>query len=182
MKRDKIQKQIAKRKEQYKPDESKVGRKTIQEKAKETEIRRLEVTEMLLKGYLQKDVIRRLSEKYGVTTRTLQSDVKLALKNIYISYETKIPELIDEHIAKYKYIYREAMEANDLKSALSALASVEKLLKLHNIETQVNIQQNTIDLKNLSMSELKELLNEGNKSIQTNGTTDTTSKTKEKKK
>lgn len=34
----------------------------------------------------------------------------------------------------------------------------EKILRLHNPDTQVNIQQNTLNLEKLTVEELKELL------------------------
>lgn len=127
--------------------------------------RRDQAMKKLLKGHTTSEISLMIREQYGVSRATAERDISYCYDQIRKKYERSqnIPQLVAEHIAKYEQIRVLALEAYDFKAAISALQSIEKLLKLHKDEPLIALQQNNtnINLENLSMEELLKLMENG---------------------
>lgn len=126
--------------------------------------RREDVMTWLLKGWRTSDILRETQQEYGVSRVTVERDITHCYAEIKKKYERDIPTIISNHIAKYEEIHRAAMELGDFRSSIAALQAIEKLLKLHVEQPLVMLQQNNLNLDNLSLNELQQLLS----STQTN--------------
>ena len=126
-----------------------------------TQTRRKEVLEqlMLFKGhtYIQ-DYIQ---GKYGIGKKAVERDITLCYKKIAKDYPVETQKVIEKHIALYYDLAKDAKEQYDPKGAASILEKVEKLLGLHKQDVAVQVNNNTlnVNLENLSVEELKDLLN-----------------------
>jgi hypothetical protein len=153
-------------KEKIKERQDKFLNKTIKRKLKsrkelmeEKVLRRLDVNELILQGLPVTKIANIITEKWLCNEKTVRRDIEANYKQIFEKFEQEIPKIIAGHIAKYEYIYQKAVDGHDYRSALSALQSIEKLLKLHDAQPLVMYQQNNnINLENLSTDELRRLL------------------------
>lgn len=137
-------------------------RHVVKSSRQEIDLRHSDIMEQLLNGRRSKDIIRNICDQYGITKKTVQRDITLCYGAIRKRFERNTDDLIAEHIAKYEHIHKKALEAYDFKAAITALQSIEKLLKLHKDEPLVAIQQNNMNLSNLTMDELLKLLEKSN--------------------
>lgn len=123
-----------------------------------SEQRMLEVVSLLLDLKPKKEIYQYIYDNYGVGTKTCDYLIAEAYKVIKADYNVDREAVVNTHIQKY---YEIANNCNglDSKNQLAALAAVEKLLRLH--QPDVAIQNNTLnlDLKDVSIADLKELLN-----------------------
>jgi len=124
--------------------------------------RREDVMTSLLRGWRTADIIKATTTNYNVSKVTIERDITHCYAEIRKKYEREIPDIISNHIAKYEEIHRAAMELGDFRSCIAALQAIEKLLKLHVEQPLIAIQNNTVNLDNLSLHELQELLSETN--------------------
>jgi hypothetical protein len=122
----------------------------------EKEMRLNEVVEMYgeLKSY--GEIQKFLMEKYGLTKKStepyLREGRELLLKSI-----PDAKEIVAKHIRKYTKIAR-SNEETDVRSTMIALVNIEKLLKLHNPETQINQQFNTLNLEGVDIQSIMETI------------------------
>jgi len=125
--------------------------------------RRNEVMEMMLKGYTKQSIIEKITEDYSCKPSTVVKDIAYAHTDMYKYYDFDPTEMVKEHIAKYDKIIEQAEIVYDFNTKLKAMQQKEKLLNLHSPDFIVNVQNNnttnTVNLENLSVEELKSLLN-----------------------
>lgn len=117
-----------------------------------------EIIELLVEGRTRNEVRLHLNNKYGVSRRNHDNDIESAFVTIREEYEKENGSTISKHFAIYNKIISQAIEDKQYDIALKAMLQSEKILRLHNPDTQVNIQQNTLNLEKLTVEELKELL------------------------
>lgn len=124
-----------------------------------TDERNKYVAELLLKGWSRIDITNHCVDEWGLAETTMKRQIQRANEYIIKHYAENPAAVVNKHIAMYYDLYKEH-KTIDPSSAIKALNSVEKLLKLHNPETLV--QQNTlnVNLENLSFNELKKLLHD----------------------
>lgn len=123
-----------------------------------------EVIELLVEGRTRNEVRIHLQQKYGTSRRSHDYDIEEAFKQIREQYEKDNGSTISKHFAIYDKIISQAIEDKMYETALKSMVQKEKLLKLHNPDTQVNVQNNTLkaDLSHLTVDQIKELLDDNN--------------------
>ena len=135
-------------------------------------VRRKFVHKLMLQGLDRKDIIEVARKKFHKSSKTIDHDITLNRKKIMARLEKSTNEIISEHIERYMNIYRTTSEPYilnedgeedlnplyDPKVAMTAMNAIEKLLKLHTPENQVNIQNNRLEIKADNLEELKKLL------------------------
>jgi 3-methyladenine DNA glycosylase AlkC len=115
------------------------------------------VAEKILKGVPRNDIIEYCIDEFGVQRSTVQRQIHRA--NLYIreNYSVKPEDVVNIHIQKYYDIINQ-WDRVDGKTQIAAMQAIEKLLNLHKPETLMQNNTLNLNLKDLSMSELKELL------------------------
>jgi len=117
-----------------------------------------EVMTALLRGSNTREIVKTITQQYAVSKPTVERDISHCYDLIKKEYSRDLPQVIATHIGKYEEIHRSAMELTDFRSAIVALQSIEKLLKLHVEQPLVMLQQNNLNLESLSLDELKAML------------------------
>jgi len=123
----------------------------------DTLIQTREVAAMLLTARPRSEIIEHCCETYGVQETSVAAIVTRAYAYIRETHALDKEGIVHTHVQHYYDIYRTALSLGDSRGAVQALNSIEKLLKLTN---DVLVQNNslTVNLKDLTVSELKELL------------------------
>ena len=123
--------------------------------------RRLEVFELMEKGYTSNSIINIITETYGISDKTVWSDIAYNRGKIVAYYDKQREYIISDHLSKYDRIIEDSERFGDTRGKILALQAKEKLLKLHAPEVAVQVNNNavTIDLKDYSIDDLKKLMN-----------------------
>jgi len=121
-----------------------------------------DVMTALLRGSSTREIAKTVMQTYGCSKPTVERDITACYAKIKEEYSRDLPQVIATHIGKYEEIHRSAMELSDFRSAIVALQSIEKLLKLHVEQPLVLLQQNNLNLSELSLNELQALLSQSN--------------------
>jgi hypothetical protein len=139
-------------------DDKQLGRCTALDK----QIRLDEVVDMMGKLYSTNEIQKFMMEKYGVAKKTTEDYLREA-RDIIISTIPSPQEIIGKHIKTYERIARRN-EGIDDRTSMIATASIEKLLKLHVPDIQVNnntlnVQMDGVDLQDIlqAVKQLKEI-------------------------
>lgn len=119
-----------------------------------------EVAAMLLTARPRSEIIEHCCTKYGVTEGTVATIVTRAYKYISETHQIDREGLVNTHIQHYYDIYAQSKQLGDSRGAIAALNSIEKLLKL-TADNQVTNNTLNVNLKDLTLNELKELLKLG---------------------
>ena len=133
------------------PYEERAPMPTKIEKAQRIE----DVAELLLKLKSNTQIKTIIAQKYGISPETVRNDIVEANKLI----QSQVPEIksvIAKNLESYRRIAEES-EPDDKRTALLALNSMEKLLRLHNPETQ-NLTQVNLNFESIDSQELIELI------------------------
>lgn len=121
-----------------------------------------QVVDLLLTGRRRDLIIKEISTEHGLSEVQVEMDIAKAYEIIRANAAISNAETIDKHIAMYYTNYEIALSLGDVKAANQALQFLEKLRGLHKPETQINIQQNTVKLDNLSVDDLLKIVNNDN--------------------
>jgi hypothetical protein len=117
--------------------------------------------ELLLSGCSHSQIQNTIQPAYKIEHGQVEKDIQACYEIIESDYTKNVQQIISKHLAMY-YAHRNlALQTGQVGAANQALTSIEKLFKLHSPDTQVNVQNNTVqlpDLSHLSVEELKELL------------------------
>ena len=116
-----------------------------------------EVAAMLLTARPRSEIIEHCCTNYGIQESSVAAVVTRAYAYIRDTHAIDREGLVTTHIQHYYDIYAQAKAVNDNRGAIMALNSIEKLLKLTN-DTLVQNNTLTVNLKDLTLTELKELL------------------------
>ncbi len=124
----------------------------------DTLIQTREVAAMLLTARPRSEIIEHCCNKYGVQESSVAAIVTRAYRYIQETHALDKEGIVHTHVQHYYDIYRTALALGDSRGAVQALNSIEKLLKLTQPDTLVQNNSLTVNLKDLTLNELKELL------------------------
>ena len=127
-------------------------------KKQEVATRRDDVMTHLLKGHKTRDIIEEITTKYEVSRSTVELDLTYSYAMVNESYDPDLPDRINKHVLKYNQVFYSALAKKDHKSCIMALNSIERLLHLTADVPLVAIQNNSLNLENMSLDELQALL------------------------
>jgi len=132
---------------------NKVGRPTKADTMMQTR----EVAAMLLNAKPRSEIMAHCQEEYGLAETSVAAVVTRAYQYLAETHRIDRDATIILHLQYYYDLYAMAKSLGDTRGAVATLNSIEKLLKLTN---DVLVQNNnlTVNLKDLTLTELKELL------------------------
>lgn len=123
-----------------------------------TDERTRQVAELILKGTPRQDIFTYCVTEFGVERSTVVRQIHRA--NLYIreNYSIDAQNVVTTHLNMYYELYT-LWKTVDGSTAIKSLNSIEKLLNLYKPETLVQNNTLHLNLKDLTINELKELLN-----------------------
>ena len=124
--------------------------------------RRAKVMELLLSGWSRSQILLEQKQEWGAGNKTTDKDIEHAYATIRLNHNTEYSELISRHISSYYELYNKAEELGDVKGAIQSLQAIEKLLKMHNPDNPVFIQNNNLNVEQLDEHQIRALLDEYN--------------------
>lgn len=116
----------------------------------EVALRQQDVEEMLLKGKSTAYIIAYVGNHYGVARSTIERDLTTVYRSLRKYFEKAKDDIVSEHLARYDYLYEQCMELANYRDALKAMRQKEELLKFHRNEPLISVQNNTLNLENVS--------------------------------
>jgi len=116
-----------------------------------------EIVQLLLEFKPRKEIYKFFKDKYNIQPKSVDGLLTKGYKLIAERYSVDKEATVNLHIAKYYQIMEDASQV-DFKAQISALQSIEKLLRLTAPETLVQNNSLNVNLKDLTINELKELL------------------------
>jgi hypothetical protein len=122
--------------------------------------RREEVLEQLLNFRGHTYIQDYIQNKYDVGKKAVEKDITNAYLTITKEYPIDTQTIVSTHIALYYSLANDAKEGFDPKGAASILEKIERLLKLHQPDTQINVQNNILNVESLTLEQIEKLLNE----------------------
>lgn len=126
----------------------------------EVALRQTDIRDMLLKGKATSHILAYIGNQYGVARSTIERDITIVYRQLRVYLEKNKDDIISEHIARYDKIYEECMEIMNHKDAMKAMRQKEELLKYHRNEPLIAIQNNTMNLENVSDDKLLKAIEE----------------------
>jgi hypothetical protein len=109
------------------------------------------------------EILSYLSTHYGVKESYGQNLIKQAYKSLSDQYKLDSEfDVFHKHIQQYYLIAANARQLGDNSSAIKALQAIEKLLKLTNDAPLIQNNTMNLNLKDLSVEDLKQLLTQNN--------------------
>jgi hypothetical protein len=146
-----------------------MGRKSIAE----VEVRRMDVYQMMLEGKNINHIVAYCNLHYGVRRSAVEKDMIAIKKQLLEEFQEQKQDIIAVHVRRYENLYAFYMDAGtdenpnvhyNPETASKMLEKKEKLLRLHNPDVQVNIQnvdkQINLNLDKYSIDELQRMLSE----------------------
>lgn len=124
------------------------------------ELRQQDIEEMLLQGKSTSYIITYMRNTYHVARSTTEKDLTIVYRELRKYFEKAKDDIIAEHIAKYDRIFEQCISLADYKDALKAMRQKEELLKFHRNEPLIAIQNNTLNLENVSDEQLLKAIDE----------------------
>jgi hypothetical protein len=133
--------------------QNKVGRPS---KA-QTMLQTREVAAMLLMAKPRSEIMQHCQDNYGLQETSVAAVITRAYQYLAETHQIDREATVILHLQYYYDLYAQAKTLGDTRGAVQCLNSIEKLLKLTN---DVLVQNNnlTVNLKDLTLTELKELL------------------------
>ena len=121
-----------------------------------------EVAAMLLMATPRSEIIQHCMDKYGIQETSVAAVVTRAYQYISRTHAVDRDGVVSTHLEMYYEVYAQSKGLGDSRGCIQALNSIEKLLKLTD---SALIQNNslTVNLKDLTLTELKQLLQLENK-------------------
>ena len=136
-----------------------MGRKNEAEVA----LRQHDVEEMLLKGKSTSYIVAYVCNQYGVARSTVERDLTIVYRSLRKYFEKAKDDIVSEHLARYDYLYEQCMDLANYRDALKAMRQKEELLKFHRNEPLISVQNNTLNLENVSDEALLKAIENLNK-------------------
>lgn len=125
--------------------------------------RRNLVLEMMLKGSTKQQILEWFNDEYpDLSKHSLDKDVTFGYNALKNHVTTNAEDIITEHILYYDQIAKDAKDNYMFDTGIKAKQAKEKLLGLHKPDTAIQVNNNSLnlDLKDITLEELKKLLNE----------------------
>lgn len=117
-------KRATKTKAQLAADDKKRASATVVEQRVES------MVTAILEGRRTPSIIANAMRQWGVSNQQAYKYYHAALKRIRAEFDDKLPEYIKAHLTRLEYVYKLAMERNELKPALAAMKQISDLLGL----------------------------------------------------
>lgn len=118
--------------------------------------RRNQVREMLLAGKSSQHIYDVIMQIHGVSKSVVMKDITTVYAEVKDYLNRNVEDVLATHISRYERIYEMSMDLMDVKNAMKALESIEKLLKMHT--TQPLIQYNQLNLNNVDDKTLLDIV------------------------
>lgn len=122
----------------------------------EKEMRIAEVVDLYGQLKTYKEIQNFLMEKYGLTRKSTEPYLRQGKEELIKSIPDA-KEIIARHIKKYTSIAVKN-EDQDVRSSMIAMVNIEKLLHLHNPETQINQQFNSLNLEGVDLQSIMDAI------------------------
>ena len=146
-----------------------MGRKSLGE----VQARRTDVYQMMMEGKSKSFIVSYCATNWGVRLSAVEKDMIALKQEMLVEYQKEKQEIVVLHAQRYENLYRFYMDEGqgdelnihyNPETAAKMLEKKEKLLRLHNPDVVVeNMQvvenQQNINFSNLSVEEIKNLLN-----------------------
>ena len=123
-----------------------------------SERRLMEVVQLILEGKTRKEIDEYIVTEFNYQPSSCNRFIHKANQYIAENYSVRPEVVINRHIEMY-YELAQMWKTMDGATSIKAMQSIEKLLHLHKPETLMQNNTLNLNLKDLSMKELKELLN-----------------------
>ena len=123
----------------------------------DTMLQTREVAAMLLCAKPRSEIMQHCQDEYGYAETSVAAVITRAYQYLAQTHKIDRDATIILHLQYYYDLYAGAKSLGDTRGAVQCLNSIEKLLKL---TSDVLVQNNnlTVNLKDLTLTELKELL------------------------
>lgn len=116
------------------------------------------VAELILQGKPRSQIVNYCMENFNIERSSVERQIFRANAFIRENYKVDKEDVVHKHIEMYYTVFN-TFKDYDGSTAIKALNAVEKLLNLHKPETLMQNNTLNVNLKDLTVSELKELLN-----------------------
>lgn len=119
--------------------------------------RRAEVMRLLIKGTSRDDIVDEIMTKYGVTSPSVTLDLQHCYQELRQLHSGDVKDMVARHTAMLYKIY-EDWDKVDPSAQLKAIDMINKMARIYQPESMVQVNNLTMNLENLSVEELKQLL------------------------
>lgn len=133
---------------------SRVGRPT---KATANE-RVVQIASMLLSAKTRTEIIDFCGKTYGLKPTSVNNIVTLAYQYIAETHKVDRDATVILHLQYYYELYVTAKALGDTRGAVACLNSIEKLMKLTTPDALIQQNHLSVNLKDMTLTDLKELL------------------------
>ena len=123
-------------------------------------LRQQDIESMLLQGRSTAYIVAYCLNQYGIARSTVEKDLTLIYRHLRQYFERAKDDIIAEHIARYDSIFEQCCELANYRDALKAMRQKEELLKYHRNEPLIAIQNNNLNLENVSDEQLQKAIEE----------------------
>jgi hypothetical protein len=123
-------------------------------------LRQQDIEEMLLRGKSTSFIVAFCLNEYGIARSTVEKDLTIIYGYLRKYFEKAKDDIIAEHIAKYDRIFEQCSESYNYRDALKAMRQKEELLKFHRNEPLIAVQNNTLNLENVTDQQLLKAIEE----------------------
>jgi hypothetical protein len=97
--------------------------------------REKEIMDLMARGERSTDIVRIMSEKHGISTRNVERLYSRVISSMQQLVEQSRSEIRAKLVARADFIYKKAIELNNLKVGISAIEQIAKLSGINdNIE------------------------------------------------
>jgi hypothetical protein len=115
-----------------------------------------EVADMLGELKSNKEIEKFLMEKYNLTKSSTEPYLREG-REILIKNMPSGEEILAKHINRYTKIAQKT-ESDDPRTSMIAMSSIEKLLKLHNPDVQINNNSLHLNLESVDKEDIMKLI------------------------
>jgi hypothetical protein len=137
---------------------AKINKRAVGRPSKaQTMLQTREIAAMLLCAKPRSEIMQHCQDEYGLQETSVAAVITRAYQYLAETHQIDREATVVLHLQYYYDLYSQAKDLGDTRGAVQCLNSIEKLLKL---TSDVLVQNNnlTVNLKDLTLSELKELL------------------------
>ena len=125
--------------------------------------RRYEVMKLLLKGKSHDQIFNEILSNYtNITEQAVQLDMQFAYAEMRKQFQDQLPDMVARHTAMLYKLFDD-WDTMDGNLQLKCISEINKMAGLYRPETAVQVNNLNLNLDNLSVAELKELLNGNSK-------------------
>jgi len=127
-----------------------------------TRQRRTKVLSLMLKGKTREEILDTITTEFDISTASVDHDVMLCNEDLRKVYAEKLETLVSTNHAKLEKLFAD-YDAVDPHLQLKIIQEQNKMAGVYKPESAVQVNNLSLNLENLSVSELKALLEGSNK-------------------